>query len=957
MSIREKLIVLVLFIFVCAIPEIAKAKSVYVINDTEKSELQAYKIDGTNLTHQVDYVCELGDTGASGAVGVALDESEYGAFLFVTFEDRNEIELVDAKGMVHANRFEVPDPYGNLNLSGIVLDKSRRKVYVIDRGRSHLYVYSWNVEKRKLTLDYDEPYYVELQDCYEGYGLSLDEENGRLYVGDNTTTVKYYDVNDVNWGKIDEFTVTDKAVGIAIDVENQYVYTGGSQFGGSTFLNKYDLSTRTETCVDVGSPVLGITVDQGSSLVYITTYGFGSNWDKLMVYDSDLTLQSSTGDIGNPAGVVVGNVSYKPPNIYVSKDDGIGAEECVSPDDEITYTITYGPKGENHENVVITEWLPDEVDYPNILTDPNYDPQLHTYTWQIGSLAANDPCNSVTLKVQVNETAEPLGRMSNRVEIESDSAYFWDTDEVDICCWGGDVIYVDCSAGGDPNTGTSWQLAYDNLQQALDRVTKSCGCEIWVAAGEYKPERKTVESSSTFGLLDGLRVYGGFSDNKTVRDDRNYAFNKTYLSGDLDSDGDRDCDKVITAGETVTGTTILDGFIITDAIETAVYCYHARPTIRNCVITGSGGDGIYCDASSTAINNCVIVNNKGDGIEATEHSSPEVTNCIIYANDCHGINYQSIYKSFIKNSWIYSNKTDGIYLGVASRPVIIQNNTIVSNLRKGINNPGGTEPQITNCILWENDDDLNSCSATYSCISDCGDVGNPIVTHNICSDPLFAYTDPNDFHLQPDSPCVDAGNTGVVEPNELDIDGGDRVLNGDDYSHDNDKVDMGADEVSCDDIYNDLDWNEDRIIDLDDLIILADAWLSDDTPTSNWNPDCDIQPESGDGDVDYGDFAVFAAEWLWQPCWVSSGSGMWMMMGAGGDMGKMMGGGELMLINPTAPIEAAAQSQAELSVAEQIEQIKYFLDWLSEIKDEIDEDTWLNLAGSLEERLKELAKD
>jgi len=33
------------------------------------------------------------------------------------------------------------------------------------------------------------------------------------------------------------------------------------------------------------------------------------------------------------------------------------------------------------------------------------------------------------------------------------------------------------------------------------------------------------------------------------------------------------------------------------------------------------------------------------------------------------------------------------------------------------------------------------------------------------------------------------------------------------------------------------------------------------------------------------------------------------------------------------------------------------LDWLYEIKDEVDEDTWLSLAGSLEEMLEELEAD
>jgi len=183
----------------------------------------------------------------------------------------------------------------------------------------------------------------------------------------------------------------------------------------------------------------------------------------------------------------------------------------------------------------------------------------------------------------------------------------------------------------------------------------------------------------------------------------------------------------------------------------------------------------------------------------------------------------------------------------------------------------------------------------------------------------------------------------------LDIDRNVRVYNG--------RVDMGADEYTCDEIYNYVDWDADAIVDTNDLIILVDAWLSDPC-TDNWNPVCDIQPQTGDGDVDYGDFAVFATEWLWEPCWTTSGPSAPMMMGMGG------GGGESMpalsgvegLLAETSMIETAQASEipTEPTVEEQTEQIKKLLDWLDEIKDEIDEATRLNLAGSLEEMLKEL---
>ena len=76
-----------------------QAKSVYVINDTDASEMRAYKVEDANLVHQTeadyDFVSETW-----GPVGIAIDESDYGQFLFATFETSNEIELINAKTMV-----------------------------------------------------------------------------------------------------------------------------------------------------------------------------------------------------------------------------------------------------------------------------------------------------------------------------------------------------------------------------------------------------------------------------------------------------------------------------------------------------------------------------------------------------------------------------------------------------------------------------------------------------------------------------------------------------------------------------------------------------------------------------------------------------------------------------------------------------------------------------------------
>ena len=68
----------------------------------------------------------------------------------------------------------------------------------------------------------------------------------------------------------------------------------------------------------------------------------------------------------------------------------------------------------------------------------------------------SDPNVCLSHTVRINEHAEPLGEIENFVEIESygeNAAYNSATETTPVCCWGGDIIYVNQNAKGY-NTGT-----------------------------------------------------------------------------------------------------------------------------------------------------------------------------------------------------------------------------------------------------------------------------------------------------------------------------------------------------------------------------------------------------------------------------------------------------------------------------------------------------------------------
>jgi len=121
----------------------------------------------------------------------------------------------------------------------------------------------------------------------------------------------------------------------------------------------------------------------------------------------------------------------------------------------------------------------------------------------------------------------------------------------------------------------------------------------------------------------------------------------------------------------------------------------------------------------------------------------------------------SILRNFIiKDSFI------GIF--IADSSPTLSNLTIVGN-KYGIEAYAGSQPEITNTILWNNiESDLFGCRVRYSCVERGGE-------GDITEDPLFVDPDNDDYHLRSErgrywpehdiwvldkvtSPCIDAGD-------------------------------------------------------------------------------------------------------------------------------------------------------------------------------------------------------
>ncbi|MFC1989716.1 PKD domain-containing protein [Chloroflexota bacterium] len=448
---------LVLALVVALIPTVlqtdkvlAQGKSLYVIADIagNPTPIQAYSIQPAPT--YLGYQATSGvPRYAGGAVGLAIDTDS--AILFVTYEVSNKIQLVDATTMADEGSITAPNAS---NLAGIVVDQGNQKVYTVDRNTNHLYVYSWNATTKTLTNDITtSPYYISLPGVSNAHGLALDELNDLLYVGGEVATSNVRVFSTAGWSAVTSYTMSQPVQGIAIDVVKKLIYTGHAGWPPTTtphLLCKLDMDTMVETTVDIRTlttsvnedSVVGLAVDPESNLLYITTGNMGSqgrpyydDTDMLMVFDSDLNLLHNTGDIGNPTGLCIPGkpISYNPLNL--AKTDGLANDACVSPGQNINYTISYDNTNPySVSGVTITDTLPPEVSYVSNSVGGIYNAgPPETVTWNIGALAPG-ASGSVTLTVQV-KSGTPGGTTitNSSTLVSNETGPAFTDEETDTC--------------------------------------------------------------------------------------------------------------------------------------------------------------------------------------------------------------------------------------------------------------------------------------------------------------------------------------------------------------------------------------------------------------------------------------------------------------------------------------------------------------------------------------------
>lgn len=168
----------------------------------------------------------------------------------------------------------------------------------------------------------------------------------------------------------------------------------------------------------------------------------------------------------------------------------------------------------------------------------------------------------------------------------------------------------------------------------------------------------------------------------------------------------------------ITGFTIINGFAFGGS--GGIYCINSNPSIYNNCIT-ENSFGVYC-----------------------ENSNPEIQGNLIYGN------------------------SGGICCRVNSHAAIISN-TIAHNDCVGIE-CSNSDPVIINNILWLNEcyygEELNVYGTSSPMVIYCNIRGGWVGVGNIDANPLFTDPHNGNFNVCAQSPCIDAGDPGMSDPDE-----------------------------------------------------------------------------------------------------------------------------------------------------------------------------------------------
>lgn len=259
------------------------------------------------------------------------------------------------------------------------------------------------------------------------------------------------------------------------------------------------------------------------------------------------------------------------------------------------------------------------------------------------------------------------------------------------------VVHVVSFPNNDDNDkqGTSWQDAFDELSDALDRAEvrhqqTGLRCQVWLQEGTYRLEAL----GDTFRMRSGVDIYGGFEGDEGELGERDWEQHPTTLSGDVSGNDSTSEWGVSSRNENAYHVLIgaddarLDGVTVRGG--------HAAGTPTN--QTHAGG-GMINDGVSPTIQNVVFFDNYaaefGGGMYNTSGAAPRVEDCRFETNGA----------GLVDLSAGLPTRGGGMCNDEGASPTIVSTRFEKNETSRdggGIANLMGTKPLIQGCVFREN---------------------------------------------------------------------------------------------------------------------------------------------------------------------------------------------------------------------------------------------------------------
>jgi hypothetical protein len=347
------------------------------------------------------------------------------------------------------------------------------------------------------------------------------------------------------------------------------------------------------------------------------------------------------------------------------------------------------------------------------------------------------------------------------------------------------TLYVDVNCTNSTPPYTNWVTAATNIQDAVD--ASLAGDDVLVTNGVYQTGGATLSFiSNRVAVTKPLTIQSVNGPAATIimGSHGNVPLGIPYVR----------C-AYLTNGATFIGFTLTNGSVASSVSGGGGVLSSGRPpltptSVINCILIGNSAHTDGGGACGVFLDNCMLTGNSantGGGAYACG-----LNNCIISSNTASGSGAEpsdlgsggGAYRCNMTNCLITGNSAS--QAGGGASGGLLNNCTVTSNTAYsggGVSLPASGATYLTNCVVFYNSATAGSNYQAGPVFSHCCTMPLPAGAGNITNEPDFLNLTAGDFHLQTNSPCINAGLNSAVA-SATDLEGNPRIVGG--------AVDIGA---------------------------------------------------------------------------------------------------------------------------------------------------------------------